>query len=164
MKLTFEKILHPFFVGLLLAATSYAAGTVTVTRSTRSYSQGGASVPYVGVIQIDWVADAANGSVPNTNIPISGYVTKVITNPGSTAPTALYDIAFGDPEDTALDALAGAVGNRSAATTEQVYPAIAGAPGTVTAVAPFLQGTYRFQLTNNSVNSATGRVLLYVTD
>lgn len=163
MKLTFEKILHPFFVGLLVAASSYAAGTVTVTRSTRPYSQGGQTL-YVGVIQIDWVADASAATVPNTNIPISGYVTKVITNPGSTAPTANYDIAFGDPEDTTLDALAGALANRHTSNTEQVYPLVAGSPGTVTSVPPFLQGTYQFQLTNNAVNSATGRVLLYVTD
>lgn len=147
----------------LLPSLSFAAGTVTVTRSVSSYSAGG-TPRYVQIVNIDWVADASAATVPDTNVVLNGFVQKVVTNPGSTAPTANYDIAFGDPEDSALDALAGTLANRHTTTTEQVYPAIAGTVGTVSSFKIFLKGTYVFQLTNNAVNSATGRVQLWLTD
>lgn len=148
---------------LLFALSSFGAGTVTVTKTTKSFFSGVSR--YVQVVQIDWTADSADGSVPDTNIVLSGWVQKAITDPGGTAPTANYDIALKDPQDSALDALANALQNRHTSTTEQVYPMIAGSPGTVTSRSVFLPpGTYTFSLSNNSVNSATGRVLLYLTD
>lgn len=116
------------------------------------------------IVTVDWVADAAAATIPDLSIDLRGYVAKIITNPGSTAPTALYDITLVDPEDSALDVLAGAIINRATATTEQVYPAIAGAPGTVSSFPVFLAGTYTIKIANNSVNSATGRIVFYMVD
>lgn len=136
------------------------AGTVTVTREHLVYGKGkNDGGKTIEKVTIDWVGDASDGSVPNTNIDLYGFCIKAITNPGTTAPTANYDIAFGDPDDTGLDALAGALANRSASATEQVEPKIS------SAVLPsFLAGTYQFQLSNNSVNSATGSCILYLVD
>lgn len=148
-------------LALLAALPAFGAGTVTVTKTTKGFGKGG---QLVEVVQIDWVGDASDGSVPATSITLSGYVQKAITNPGTTAPTANYDIALADPEDSALDALAAALQNRHTTNTEQVYPRIAGAPGTVSSFPVFLQpGTYSLQITNNSQASATGRILLYLT-
>lgn len=132
------------------------AGTVTITRRP----QVSPNDERVEVVIIDWVADSADGSVPNTTVPkLYGFLIKAVTNPGAVAPTANYDIALGDPEDTALDACATLLMNRHTSTTEQVYPLISGA-----ATPLFLAGDYQFQLTNNSVNSATGRLLLYLVE
>lgn len=136
----------------LISQLAIGAGSVAITRVQQKNSE---------VVTINWTADAADGSVPDTTLGLYGTVVKIVTNPGSTAPTANYDMALNDAEAT-LDALAGALANRHTTTTEQVYPTIAGAPGTVTAVSPFLVGTYTFALTNNSVNSATGKVVIYL--
>lgn len=146
---------------MLLAFSAMGAGTVTVTRSSNDFAGGHTRYQ---VVQIDWVGDASDGSVPTKSVPLFGWVQKAITDPGSTAPTASYDIAFTDPQDSSLDMMALALKDRHTSTTEQVYPMIAGAPGTVSSAKVFAAGTYLFTLTNNSVASATGRVLLYLTD
>jgi hypothetical protein len=136
------------------------AGTVTITRTPLK----SANDTYFEKVVIDWVADASAATVPNTTVSgLYGFLLKAITNPGSTAPTANYDIAFGDPEDTTLDALGGLLQNRHTSNTEAVY----GIAKNGTDVAPFpifLAGDYQFQLTNNAVNSATGRVILYLSE
>lgn len=132
------------------------AGSVTITRAPCKGLYG----REVQKIHIDWIADAADGSVPNTTVDkLYGFLIKVVTNPGSVAPTSNYDIALGDPEDSTLDAAATLLMNRHTSTTEQVYPLISGA-----AIPLFLAGDYQFQLTNNSVNSATGRCTLYMVE
>jgi hypothetical protein len=140
---------------MFFSLSALGAGSSTVTRTP--LPNGGEKVV------IAWTADAADGSVPTRSISLYGYVQKIVTNPGSTAPTTLYDMALGDPSDSALDALAGALANRHTTTTEQVYPAIAGTIGTVSAFQVYLAGTYLWALTNNSVNSATGTVEIYLT-
>lgn len=139
------------------------AGTISASRSFSNYGKGAHS-KRVEVVTIDWTADASDATVPSLSLDLQGYCIKAITNPGATAPTANYDIALGDPEDSSLDALAAALANRATATTEQVYPAIAGSPGTVTSFPPFLAGTYSLAISNNAVNSATGRIILYLVD
>ncbi len=130
------------------------AGSVTITQRPQKGLYG----KEVNVVIVDWVGDSADGSVPNTMINgLYGFLVKAVFNPGSTAPTSNYDIALGDPEDTALDAAATLFNNRHTTASEQVYPLISGA-----AIPLFLAGNYQFQLTNNSVNSATGRMILYL--
>jgi hypothetical protein len=139
------------------------AGSTSVSRSFAEYSKGSKS-KRVEKISVSWTADASNGSVPDTSIAMHGYIVKAVTNPGSTAPTSNYDITLGDPDDSALDVLGGALGNRHTSTTEQVYPLIAGAPGTVTAQPVFVSGTHTLAIANNSVNSATGAIHFYLVD
>jgi hypothetical protein len=117
------KLLSLVLLLMLFAVPSFGVGTTTVTKTAKAFGKNGRLME---VVQIDFVGDASTGSVPDTSLTISGYVYKVITNPGSTAPTANYDIVLGDAEDSTLDALASALLNRHTTTTEQVYPKIAG--------------------------------------
>jgi len=119
----------------------------------------GATSRRTEVVTIDWVADDAAATIPNLSIELRGYCVKAITNPGATAPTDNYDIALGDPEDSALDALAGALQNRDTTTTEQAQPVITSAQTPV-----LLAGTYTLSVSGNAVNSATGRIIFYLTD
>jgi len=107
-------------------------------------------------IQVDWVADAADGSVPNTVLPsIEGNIVALETNPGATAPTDNYDIALNDAEG--VDKLAGAGQNRDTANTEQ-----AGVVFASTSVPVPVDGeALTLAISGNAVNSATGRVLIY---
>lgn len=139
-----------------------AVGTTAVVRSFIDF--GKRKSKYCEKVTVSFVASSTDGSVPDTSIALSGRVTKIVTNPGSTAPTSNYDITLVDPDDSALDVLAGAIINRHTTTTEQVYPLIAGSPGTVSAVPVFLAGTYTLKLANNSVNSATGDIHFYLVD
>lgn len=132
------------------------AGTVTITRATHGFARNN-SQPYVEVITIDWVADSAAATVPATEIPgVVGYLIKAVTNPGSVAPTDNYDITLVDPEGT-VDSAQGKLIDRDTVNTEEVYFIVTGGP-----VPPLLAGNYTFTLANNSVNSATGRCVLYV--
>lgn len=129
------------------------AGTVTVTRKPLTSRNN----RFVEKIQVDWTADAADGSLPNTSLTgLYGWLVKVVTNPGSTAPTANYDIKLFDPDDAAFDAAAGLLIDRHTTATEQVYPLIANG-----AVPLFFAGDYVLNITGNSVNSATGQIFFY---
>lgn len=134
------------------------AGTNTLTSRVRR-EFGKAERRGVEIVTIDWVGDAADGSVPDLSLDLDGYLVKVVTNPGSTAPTANYDITIEDPTDNALDAAGGLLANRHTTTTEQVYPLVTGAACPI-----FLAGTYNVAVSNNAVNSASGRIVFYLTD
>ncbi len=136
-----------------------AVGTVTLTSKTKVEIGSGATARRCDVVQLDFVASSTDGTLPVLQVPLSGYLLKVVTNPGSTAPTDNWDIVLGDPEDNALDAAASLLLNRHTTTTQQVYPNISGA-----AIPIFLAGTYAVTISGNSVNSATGRILLYLID
>lgn len=143
-----------FLLALILTCNfALAAGSVSVARK---------ALPSAELVVITWVGDAADGSVPTKTVGLYGYVEKVVTNPGSTAPTANYDINLGDPSDSALSVLSTALDNRHTTTTEQVYPRIAGTVGTVSSFKPFLAGDYTVAVTNNSVNSASGTIEIYL--
>lgn len=148
----------------LLSLPVLAAGTVTESRANL-YKYVGSGATKIGeMVTLSFVGDASTGSVPNTSVVLRGRLVKVVTNPGSTAPTANYDMTLGDSSDSALDVLGGALANRHTSTTEQVYPLIAGSPGTVSSVPVYLNGTYTFTLSNNSQASATGDVIFYLLD
>ncbi len=138
----------------ILSTTAFAAGTVVYTRRDVS--------PKSNVVVLDWTGDASTGAVPTQVVSLIGEVEKVVTNPGTPAPTSNYDIALGDPDDSNLDLLAAAAQNRHTTTTEQVYPAIAGAPGTVTSRAPYAAGKYTFAVTGNTATAAKGKVFIYL--
>ena len=132
------------------------AGTVTVTRAPIKFPRG----KIIDKVTIDWTADAADGSVPDTPIEgLYGYLLKVLTNPGATAPTDNYDIVLKEPDDTTVDAANSLLLNRDTANSEAAYPYVTNA---VTPV--LLTGTYTFSLSGNSVNSATGTVILFVSE
>lgn len=125
------------------------AGSVTVTTTTRALNSG----KKIKVVNIAWTADVAAATVPDTVLnDLKGYLVKVITNPGSTAPTANYDIMLLDYDDSTVDAANAAIVNRHTTSSEIVLPT----------VPPLLCGNYTFNLTNNAVNSATGVCILFI--
>jgi hypothetical protein len=137
----------------LVAPNAMAAGTVEVTTSIGS----GSSV----IVIFSWTADASDGSVPATSsstkwpTAYTGCVYAMETNPGSTAPTDDYDITLTDTDG--VDLLGGQGANRDTATSEIVPAKI----GSVFACAPTHEA-FTLNITNNSVNSATGTVKVYI--
>lgn len=123
------------------------AGSTTVTH----YNTG-----HVRKVVVDWVADASDGSVPNTTLPrFEGRLLELTTNPGSTAPTDNYDLSLIDEEGA--DRLQGLGANRDTANTESVPIVYSGS----TVHPPVgLWEDLSLRFANNSVNSATGRVIL----
>lgn len=86
------------------------AGTVTVTHTR---------VGRIGRIKVSCVGDASDGTVPATVLPaFSGRLTTLRTDPGSTAPTANYDITA--PDEHGVDRLQGVGANRHTTSSEEV--------------------------------------------
>ena len=113
----------------------------------------------VKVYKLVVTANSADGSVTDVTVAgVHGYLMKAITKPGTTQPTSLYDIALNDP-DGGLDALNGALGNRSASAAEQVFPT---GPTNYPLYLP--PADYTLHITNNSVNSAQVTIWLYFVD
>jgi hypothetical protein len=146
-------------LSLLIPAHALAAGSSSTLTSRETFKLiSGAQVTVIEKLTIDWTADDADGSVPDLAVVLNGYLIKAITNPGATAPTDNYDVTLEDPADNALDAAGGQLGNRDTANTEQVYPVV-----TSGALSPvLLLGTYNVAVGGNSVNSATGRLILFI--
>ena len=134
-----------------------AGSSSTLTSRVRTEVGRGAHSKSVEIVTVTWVADDTDGSVPNLSIDMKGWCTKIITNPGSTAPTAAYDIILGDPSEAAFDSLDSALADRSATATEEVYPVATGAQTPI-----LLAGTYTLTLSGNSVNDALGTIIFYL--
>lgn len=131
------------------------AGTVTFSRD--SYPLGITDTrPYLEIITITWVADAAAATVPSTDITggkVYGVLQRIVTNPGVPAPTDNYDITITDSDG--LDVLGGVGANRDTANTEE-------AEIVQTSFQRIVADVLTFNLSGNSVNSATGVCKLFV--
>jgi len=112
------------------------------------------------IVVIDWVA-ATDGSLTATAID-SAIVKEIrgkkcvmgVTNPGSTAPQADYDIAINDAEG--CDIFGAELNNRSATVSQQACPKIGNTYGSRP-----IDSALTFALSGNNVNSATGRLKLF---
>lgn len=153
-----KKLIAIICLGLLLSASvAFAAGTVT--QSLKKYPNANLTT-----LTFSCTGDASNGTVPNTDISaenvlaLSGqYLYMVETDPGSTAPTTLYDIVINDA--SGLDVMGGTLANRSATATERAIPLISSG-GNVYG-GHYLDGTWTMVTTGQSVNSATWTVKLF---
>ena len=139
-----------FLAFLFTASQAMAVGTVTQTLTSYGYS-GNA---YFKLI-FAWTADAANGSVPATDTSETytallkgAYLFLAITDPGTMAPTDNYDITVTD--SYGVDLVAAMLADRDTATSEQIHP-----------VPRLVDTALTMTLTNNSVNSAVGQLVLY---
>lgn len=125
------------------------AGTVTQAHVKRGP---------VGCVTLTITADAADGSVPNTDlsVKISGRLLALETDPGATQPTANYDITLEDA--SGHDVLQGVGANRSTSATEKVAIVFSG-----TSVHPpvAVSDVLTFKLANNLVNAAALVAKLY---
>lgn len=136
---------------LLLSTYAFAAGSEVIVDGSQGYAE------RVTVIEFTWTADDSNGSVPAAvaTLNYGAYITRVVTDPGTTAPTDNYDITLTDVDS--YDVMGGTLANRDTADTEQAIPAMAsGIYGS-----PLVKGNLTLTITGNSVNSATGVVRVY---
>ena len=151
-----KKIIFQILLSLLFPALCLAAGSVS--QDIQWSSDGNKAF-----ITITWTGDSSDGTVPETDIKdvaLSGtkgfFLYMAETVPGTTAPTADYDITLNTPDD--FDIMGGALGDRSANTVERVKP-LSGTD----VFYPLLDGrTLTLAITNNSVHSATGTIRLYL--
>lgn len=108
------------------------------------------------------VTAAANGLVTSTAFnlfpefarDITAHIQYAITDPGSTAPTDNYDITITDSSQGSDDVFGAELMNRDTTNTESVEPAI-----------PYRRVNLKnlvFNLSGNSVDSATFTVYIYV--
>lgn len=126
------------------------AGSTTTTHYT---------LGHVRKVVVDWVADAAAATVPDTILPrIEGRLAELTTDPGATAPTDNYDITLIDADG--VDRLQGVGANRDTATTETAPVVYSGS----TIHPPVsLADVLTLKIAGNAVNSATGRVTMIYT-
>jgi hypothetical protein len=89
------------------------AGTATIT-----YSE---SRPGISSVTWAWTSDASGDVNGTDTVSISAEAVRWVTNPGTAAPTASYDIVVNDSD--AADVSAGVLANRHTSNTEQAYPA-----------------------------------------
>lgn len=121
--------------------------------------------PIVKVIA-DWMSDDSTGAVSGTTaVKVVGELVKGVTDPGSAAPSANYDIAVTDEEGVdVLAACQSTLANRHTSTSEQVYflvlDAAAGTP-LAQSVHPVVADLLTIAVTNAG-NSKTGQLVLYV--
>lgn len=110
----------------------------------------------VDIWVIAWTAHT-DGTYTNytTLWNVDGYVFMVVTDPGATAPTANYDITLLDSDG--VDVMGGELANRHTTSTEQAVPKIDAVYGT-----RFVKGPLTLTISNNSVNTALGEVIIYI--
>lgn len=114
----------------------------------------------VGKVTWKWTSDSTGGTVSvKSNEPIYGEVLRIVTNPGSTAPTVNYDVTILD-EDS-VDIALGTLANRHNSNTETVYPTVAGSAANSTDV-QFAVAGYITLTIANAGNSKIGKVTIYL--
>jgi hypothetical protein len=131
----------------LFAPAAFAVGTVTSGITQTQLPNG----KIVSVVQVDWTTDASGDAT--VSLSLNGYLMKVVTDPGATAPTDDYDITL---VQNGIDAAAGTLANRDTANTEQVYPVATNAQTPI-----FLVGSHTFTVAAGG-NAKVGTAYLYL--
>lgn len=111
---------------------------------------------------VDWTSasDGTYSEAINSGETIAGEIVRVVFNPGSTAPTANYDITITDAQG--FDVLAGQGANLSATDTTNVAPGVPVKDGTTTSVGPMIVCDVLTLSITNAGASKNGTVVLYV--
>lgn len=108
-------------------------------------------------IEFACTAGASDALFPEVALTqkIDGFLLMIETNPGATGPTTLYDIAIDDEEG--IDVLQTAGADRHISNSE-----VAAIPFGTYFHPPITQDqTLTLKITNNIVNSATTKIILY---
>ena len=136
---------------LAFCVPAYAATDDVVTVTYESVTTNMTEITFT------WTADSDAGTVTSTaTSSIDGYIISAITNPGTTAPTASYDIVLNDADG--IDVFGGELGDRSATVSEYTRPLIE----TSTYGDRWVSGILTMVMTHQSVKSATGVLKVYV--
>lgn len=107
-------------------------------------------------LEISWTAHTDGSYTSFSTRAINGIIIGVLTDPGSTAPQANYDITL--KNSYGLDVMGDALADRSATATEYIQPYNA-----VQNNYPSMpnHGALTLDISNNNVNGATGKVVIY---
>jgi hypothetical protein len=100
---------------------------------------------------LTWTSDASGDAT--SSFHLDGQILGLITDPGATAPTTLYDITL--PDSEAIDVLQGVGANRSATVTEDVAVVRSG-----TEIHPVVNDTVTFTVANAG-NAKDGVATIY---
>lgn len=146
------KIFNVVALIVMLAGTSWAAGTVTQSVSMVCEST---STNCVKVLRYTATGDGADGAYPATAMSSTTldklrgwYLYKIITNPGSPAPTDNWDFTLSDTDG--IDVLGGNGANRHTTTSQMTAPLLT----TGVYFAQPVLNTWTLAITGNSTNSA----------
>ena len=144
----FSRLILIIALFLVLTQSAYSAGTITEQMQTHGN---------IRVIILTCTADAAAATYPTTEVSaFEGRLIKMVTNPGSPAPTDDYDIVINNQHGT--DVLGGRGANRDTANNEEVELWDNEPTGQITITTG---DTLSIIISNNSVNSAVTVVTLY---
>lgn len=109
---------------------------------------------HLEVIVITWTAHTDGTFTSYAIGNVYGTLERMVTNPGSTAPQANYDITITDADG--FDVLGGTGANRHETNTEEAAIAFG------TYFQRTVAGPLTLNISGNNVNGATGTVSLYV--
>lgn len=118
-------------------------------------------------VLIDFTTDDTTGSVACTTRKISGELIKIVTDPGSAAPTANWDVVLTDEEGVDLsvhmsDQTIAALIARHTTNTEETYLVLEDSSAGTSSIAAFPVICDKLTVTvNNAGNSKTGQIILY---
>lgn len=117
-------------------------------------------------VLIDFTTDDTTGSVAVTLRKIVGELIKIVTDPGSVAPTDNWDVVLTDEEGVDLsvhmdDVAIAALIARDTANTEETYLPLEDTAGTGRVGAWPVVCDKLTVTVNNAGNSKTGQIILY---
>ena len=143
--------------------------------SSVSYSSNQNLDNVMRTVTLAWVGDDTSGAIPATStdsLTLTGttqtvtsfiqgyYLDDVMVNPGSTAPTADYDIAITNADGASLTN--GALDDLSATVTQTRRMAGYSGPSDTWMGGQFVTGPLTITWSNTTVASSTGTVTLYL--
>lgn len=106
-----------------------------------------------------WISDGAGAANGVDTIALSGEILRVVTNPGSPAPTDNYDIVILDADGA--DVLGGLGANRDTATTEEFVPVLETVVGSNSYASRVVISSLLTLQVTNAGNAKQGTVTLY---
>lgn len=132
-----------------------ASGTVAITRAREDIG----SLNRKKIV-VAWTSDAAAGTVSQVIAECIGAIERVVTDPGTPAPTANYDITLLD--ENGIDVLQNLGQNRHTSNSEQIFPGGSCTDGTNNTVIPMaVHGDLTLTIANAG-NSKQGTFTLYL--
>ena len=113
-------------------------------------------------VTVSWTSDSQTGGVAGSSKKVSGSIVKIVTDPGSAAPSADYDIVITDPEGLNVLGLShDDLIDRHTTNTEAIYCNMKPDGATVLAAYPVVSDVLTFTVAAAG-NSKTGQIILYM--